>query len=62
MGGVGPDPDEAFEGVVWDEVFGVEDLHRGRTRVVAAVKPPLDAGAVVGDARAQAHRGFHHVQ
>ncbi|KAK3009447.1 hypothetical protein RJ639_013206 [Escallonia herrerae] len=59
---VGPDLDEAVEGVVGDEVLGVEDLHGGGTRVVAAVEPALDAGPVVGHPRAQAHRGFHHVQ
>lgn len=60
-GGVGPDPDEALEVVVGDEVLRLEDLHRGRTRVVTAVEPPLDARPVVGHAGAEAHRGFHHV-
>lgn len=32
--------------------------HRGRTSIVAAVQPPLDARPVVGDTRAQAHGGF----
>lgn len=62
VGGMGlPDLDEALEGVVWGEVLGLEGLHRGRTRVVAVVEPGLDAGSVVGHARAEADRGFHHV-
>jgi hypothetical protein len=31
-------------------------LHRGRTRVVSAIQPPLDAGAVVGDTGTETHR------
>lgn len=56
---VGPDLDEAVQGAIGDKVFGVEDLHGGGTRVVAVVEPALDAGAIVGDAGAEAHRGFH---
>lgn len=59
--GVGPDVDEALEGVVGDELFGAQELHGGRAGVVAGVEPALDAAAVVGDAGAQTHGGFHHV-
>lgn len=59
---VRPDLDEALEGVVGDEFFGVEQLHGGGAGVVAGVEPALDAAPVVGDAGAQADRGFHDVQ
>lgn len=58
----GPDLDEALEGVVRDQILTVKNLHGGRTGVVAAVQPPLDAAPVVRNPGAQAHRGFHHVQ
>lgn len=51
-----------MQGAVGDEVLAMEDLHGGRTRVVAVVEPALDAGAVVGDSGAEAHRGLHHVE
>lgn len=56
-----PEVDEALKGEVGDKVLGGEDLHGGGTSVVAGLEPVLDAGAVVGDPRAQAHRGFHHL-
>lgn len=56
-----PRVDEGLEGVVWSEVFGEQGLHRGRAGVVSAVEPCLDAGSVVGDARAETDRGFHNV-
>ncbi|KAK2989252.1 hypothetical protein RJ640_002076 [Escallonia rubra] len=59
--GVGPDADEAAEGEVGDDVGGLEDLHGGGARIVAGVEPRGDAGAVVGDAGAEAHRRLHHV-
>lgn len=48
--------------MIGDEVLVGEDLHGGGAGVVAAVKPPLDAAAVVGDAGAEADGGFHHVE
>jgi hypothetical protein len=61
-GRVKPDLDEALEGPVGDELFALEDLHRGRARVVAVVEPPLDAGPIVGYSCAKAHWGLHHVK
>lgn len=58
---VRPNFDESLEGVVGDEVFITEHLHGGGAGVVAAVKPPLDTAAIVGDTRAQADRRFHNV-
>ena len=60
--GVGPDLDEAVQGAVRNEVLSLEELHGGGAGVVAGVEPALDAGAVVGDSGAEAHRGFHHVE
>lgn len=59
---VRPDVDEALEGVVGDEFFGVQQLHGGGAGVVAGVEPALDAAPVVGDAGAQADGGFHDVE
>lgn len=60
--GLGPDLNEAVQGAVWDQIFVVENLHRGGAGVISGVEPPLDAGAVVGDARAEADRRFHEVK
>ena len=40
----------------------MEELHGGGAGVVAVIEPALDAGAVVGDAGAEANRGFHDVE
>ena len=40
----------------------MENLHGGGTGVVAVVEPALDAGTVVGNAGAEADRGFHDVE
>lgn len=39
----------------------MEDLHGGRTGIVAGVEPFLDAGAIVRDAGAEAYGRLHHV-
>ena len=57
-----PDLDEALEGVVRGEVLGLEGLHRGWAGVVAVVEPGLDAGSVVGHARAETDWGFHDIK
>lgn len=62
VGIIRQDLDEALEGVIWDNFFSFEDLYGGGTSVVAAVEPPLDAGVVVTDAGASAHRRFHYGQ
>lgn len=60
--GVGPDLDEALQGVVGHEILALQDLHGGRTSVVAVVEPPLDTGAIIGDAGAETDGGLHDVQ
>jgi len=40
----------------------LEELHGCGAGVVAGVEPALDAGAVVGDSGAEAHRGFHNIK
>lgn len=59
---VGPDPDEALQGAVGNQLLALKYLHGCRASVIAVVEPPLYASAVVGDSGAQTNGGFHHVQ
>ena len=59
---VGPDLDEALQGVVGHKVLTVQHLHGGRTSVVAVVEPPLNTRPIIGDAGGETHRRLHHVQ
>lgn len=49
---VEPEVDEAAEGEIGDEISGRENLHGGRTSIVAVGKPRLNRTAVVRDAGA----------